>query len=274
MLPEGTVIRVSILCGLLISLIVFFDLSTPLGISAGTLYVVAVVVSYWSPTAKFTYSVAIISSMLTIGAYLYKPQVAETWKSLFNRSIALLVIWVTAVLIIIIKQHEQKLMQMAKRDLLTGLFNRREMLNRFAVEHSRATRTGENLSVMMIDIDHFKRINDTYGHIGGDLVLKEVAHRLSERMRDYDLICRYGGEEFLVIAPETNVQHVHELAERLRVMISENPLVVDEDSTITMTISTGVTQLRGGESVEAMISRADTALYQAKELGRNRVVSM
>lgn len=267
-------IRVSILSGLLISLVVVFDLSTPLGIASSTLYVAAVLLTYWSPTAKITYGVAIISSMLTIGGYLYKPHVEEMWKALFNRSIALLVIWVTAVLIIIIKKKQQQLIQIANHDPLTGLFNRREMLNRLAVEHSRVTRTGEDLSIMMIDIDHFKNINDTYGHTIGDLVLKEITHRISERMRDYDLVCRYGGEEFLVIAPETNIQHVHELAERLRVMISEIPLVVDADTTITMTISIGVTQLRREESVEAMISRADTALYRAKELGRDRVVPL
>lgn len=264
-------ISVYLVCILLIGLIAFIDSATPLGIAIGALYVVAVLLSFWSPTTKFTYSVAIASSMLIIGVFLYKPPAEEIWKALFNRSLSLFVIWVTTFLGVKIKGTERKLIEMATHDFLTGLLNRREMFTRLSVEVSRVNRTNEPLSVIMLDIDYFKNVNDTYGHATGDMVLKEIARRLRGGMRDYDLISRYGGEEFLVMAPETTIQRAHELAERLRMLVSESPLGVEAASPITITISAGVTQLVDGENVEAMISRADTALYHAKERGRDRV---
>jgi diguanylate cyclase (GGDEF)-like protein len=265
-------LSVYFVCCLLIGLIAFFDLATPLGIAIGVLYVVVVLLSFWSPTTKFTYAVAMISSVLIVGVFLYKPPVAEMWKVVFNRSLSLFVIWVTTFLGMEIKGTEQKLLEMATHDFLTGLLNRREMFNRLSLEVSRVNRTNEPLSVIMIDIDHFKNVNDTYGHTSGDMVLIEIARRLREGMRHYDLICRYGGEEFLVVAPETTVQRAHELAERLRMLVSEHLLDVEATPPISITISAGVTQLVAGESVEEMLSRSDTALYRAKELGRNRVV--
>lgn len=264
-------ISVYLVCGLLIGLIAFFDFATPLGIAIGVLYVVVVLLSFWSPTTKFTYWVAAVSSVLIIGVFLYKPPVAEMWKVVFNRSLSLFVIWVTTFLGVKIKGTEQKLIDMANHDFLTGLLNRREMFTRLSLEVSRSNRMNDPLSIIMMDIDHFKDINDTHGHIVGDMVLKEIAHRLREGMRDYDLICRFGGEEFLVMTPETDVERATELAERLRGMVSDIPFPIMDASSATITISAGVTQFLEGESVEAMISRADSALYRAKALGRNRV---
>jgi len=263
-------LSVYLVCGLLIGLIAFFDFATPLGIAIGVLYVVVVLLSFWSPNPKFTYWVAVIASLFTIGAFLFKPPVAEMWKVIFNRSLSLFVIWVTTFLGLKIKRAEERLIEMANYDFLTGLLNRREMFARLGVEISRANRTMEPLSIIMIDIDHFKTINDTHGHIAGDIVLKEIARRLREGMRDYDLICRFGGEEFLVMAPETAVERAEELAERLRGMVSDIPLQISSAPAV-ITISAGVTQLAAGETIEGVLSRADSALYRAKEQGRNRV---
>jgi len=229
-----------------------------------------VLLSFWSPNPRFTYWVAVIASLFTIGAFLFKPPVAEMWKVFFNRSLSLFVIWVTTFLGVKIKGAEERLIEMANYDFLTGLLNRREMFARLGVEISRANRTMEPLSIIMIDIDHFKAINDTHGHIVGDSVLKEIARRLREGMRDYDLICRFGGEEFLVMAPETAVERAEELAERLRGMVSDIPFHISSVPAV-ITISAGVTQLAAGETVEGVLSRADSALYRAKEQGRNRV---
>jgi diguanylate cyclase (GGDEF)-like protein len=265
---------VYVTCCLLMGFVLFVDLATPLGIAIGVLYVIVVLLSFWSPSVKFTYCIAVVSSLLTIGVYMYKPSVAEMWKVIFNRSIALFVIWVTTFLGVKIKGAEQRLVEMASHDFLTGLLNRRELFNRLSIETSRVRRTNEALSLIMIDIDHFKNINDRHGHISGDMVLKEVAHRLREGIRDYDLICRFGGEEFLVMAPQTDLHHANELAERLRKVISERPFRIEDASPVTITISAGVTRLLEGESVETMISRADMALYHAKGLGRNRVETL
>jgi len=171
-----------------------------------------------------------------------------------------------------IKAAEQRLLDMASRDFLTGLFNRREALGRLAEEFSRSHRSGKPLSVIILDIDHFKRLNDTYGHSLGDEVLREVARRMVQAVRDYDIVCRYGGEEFLIATPETGIEAAYDLAERVRTQIMAMLIPYGTESEpVSVTISAGVTQLDKLENVEKMISRADAALYRAKEAGRNRV---
>ena len=272
---EGyAVTSVYLACSLLVALIAFFDSATPLGIAVGVLYVVAVLLSFWAQNTKFTFFIAIISSALIIGVFIQKPAVAEMWKVFFNRGLSLFIIWVTTFLGLKIKDAENKLIEMANHDFLTGLLNRRELFNRLSIEVSRVNRTNEPLAIIMIDIDHFKDINDRYGHVTGDMVLKEVARRLREGIRDYDLICRFGGEEFLVMTPDTDLHHATELAERLRGVVSETPICIEAVPPVVITISAGVTSLVERESVEAMISRADTALYHAKESGRNRVATL
>jgi diguanylate cyclase (GGDEF)-like protein len=274
--PEKwTATGVYLVCALLTGGILFLDLATPLGIAVGTLYILVILLSFWSPGRRFTLSVAIICSLLLIGAMLYKPAVEEMWKVVFNRVISLFIIWVTTLLGLRIKQAEAKLVEMATRDFLTGLLTRRELLRRLALEVSRMRRIHAPLSAIMIDIDYFKRVNDTYGHMAGDMLLKQLAQRLVRNMRNYDLLCRYGGEEFLVIAPETATAHARELAERLRRDIMESPFLIDlVDQMVSITVSAGVTGLQPGEGSEAMISRADAALYRAKAAGRNIVVAL
>ena len=170
-----------------------------------------------------------------------------------------------------LKNAEGMLVEMATRDSLTGLLNRRETLRRIGQEHSRAGRLSKPFSVIMIDIDHFKVINDTRGHAAGDDVLKTLSRKIREVVRDYDIVCRYGGEEFLVVTPEADGEISWEVAERLRCEMEEMSFTVGDDSAIRFTISAGVAQWKKGESVEQLIARADTALYEAKNAGRNQV---
>lgn len=171
-----------------------------------------------------------------------------------------------------LKFAEQRLVEMASRDFLTGLFNRREMFARLESEVSRAIRLDKPLSIIIFDIDHFKKLNDTYGHDMGDNVLKELSRRIQNTVRQYDIACRYGGEEFLVVAPDTKGEEVRNLAERLRSVALDIAIPCGpEAATVRISISAGVAQLLKGESVEKTISRADAALYRAKEGGRNRV---
>jgi diguanylate cyclase (GGDEF)-like protein len=174
-------------------------------------------------------------------------------------------------LIIDLKRAELRLVELATLDPLTGLLNRREGFRQLGEERARATRTGRPLTAVMIDIDHFKRINDTHGHAAGDAVLQEVGRRMQAELREYDLLCRYGGEEFLVVTPETEIGQACVLAERLRASVQRSQFPVREGVALSVTISLGVAEFTSEETVDQVISRADSALYAAKDEGRNRV---
>ena len=140
---------------------------------------------------------------------------------------------------------------------------------------SRATGRERPLSVIMIDFDHFKRVNDKYGHDGGDDVLREFAARLRKKIRGMDVMCRYGGEEFAIVLPDTDLTAATAVAERIREAVAEAPfLIIGGKHKINMTISIGIAGLRlmGGDTAEALFARTDAALYEAKKTGRNRIV--
>ncbi len=160
----------------------------------------------------------------------------------------------------------------ALHDALTGLPNRRAAEARLAVERARAHRSGAPLSLLMLDIDHFKRVNDRWGHADGDRVLAEVARRIRHEVRAGDLATRYGGEEFLVLLPDTALQAASDVAERIRGAIASEPVALG-GGRVVVTASVGVAQLRDGEDNAALVARADTALYRAKQQGRNRCVA-
>jgi len=170
-----------------------------------------------------------------------------------------------------LKEAERKLVEMATLDPLTGLFNRREALRRIGEELSRADRISKPTSVVMIDIDFFKKINDTYGHAAGDDVLKELSRRMRKAVREYDIVCRFGGEEFLVVTPEAEVETARSVAERLRIAAEGISVTSADGSAIRFTISAGVAQRKADEDIDRLIGRADAALYDAKAAGRNRV---
>ena len=139
----------------------------------------------------------------------------------------------------------------------------------------RAVARGRSLSVCITDIDRFKSVNDQYGHDAGDEVLREFAHRIRSTVRGADLACRYGGEEFVVVMPDTPPDVAAAIAERLRSIVEGQPFrLPNSDKTLSVTASLGISTLNsGGDTPEALLKRADTALYQAKNSGRNRVVA-
>jgi diguanylate cyclase (GGDEF)-like protein len=158
----------------------------------------------------------------------------------------------------------------ATHDALTGIWNRRAILEILQGELARSKRKGTYPSIIMADLDHFKRINDTYGHPAGDTVLCEAARRMGQSVRAYDSIGRYGGEEFLIVAAECAQREAIRIADRLREALCDK--LVDLDSTsVAVTASLGVTTGDAGTDVEALLSRADQALYDAKRAGRNIV---
>ncbi len=165
--------------------------------------------------------------------------------------------------------------ELAVTDPLTGLHNRRFLESHLQTLFDRAVTRMRPLSMMMMDIDAFKQINDRWGHDGGDGVLREFADRLRRNIRGNDLICRYGGEEFVIIMPDTDLSVAGHVAERVRAYIAAEPFVVNGGiDAIPVTASVGVAELKAGqESAGDLMKRADLALYEAKTGGRNRVVA-
>jgi two-component system, cell cycle response regulator len=174
-----------------------------------------------------------------------------------------------------LRDNVQNSIEMAITDALTGLHNRRYMESHLATLAERASARGKPLALMILDIDFFKAINDTYGHDAGDDVLREFAVRIRKSIRGIDLACRYGGEEFVIVMPETDQHVAGMVAERLRRSIAGEKFAIDDGAKrIDVTISIGLSVLeRKGEPVADLLKRADKALYRAKHDGRNRVVS-
>ena len=164
--------------------------------------------------------------------------------------------------------------ELAVTDQLTGLHNRRYMAGQLKALVERAGKGGEPVSLLAIDIDHFKQINDGFGHDVGDEVLREFALRLASNVRAHDLAVRQGGEEFLVVMPGTRLEDAHRIAERLRLHIAGSPFQIAAGAeALTVTISIGVaTSLLGEQKPDGLLKRADKAMYEAKAAGRNRVI--
>lgn len=173
----------------------------------------------------------------------------------------------------VLRRRVDKGMELSVIDHLTGLYNRRHMLERLQVWMRRSGANSQPVSVVAFDIDHFKSINDKYGHEAGDQVLRAFAERLRTNIRPKDIVCRPGGEEFLVIMPETPAELAIKGAERIRHAIAEVPFQTDRSSDqIQVTVSAGVATHHGdGELLADFLHRADQALYQAKQNGRNRI---
>lgn len=164
-----------------------------------------------------------------------------------------------------------RIQELATRDALTGLPNRRHITDLFAQMAKGAERTGSPLTVCLIDLDHFKRINDTYGHKAGDIVLQRFAGTATGALRESDVLARWGGEEFLVLLPDTRVKTADQSMARVRAALAQTRLVAAADAA-AVTFSAGLAQFRPGESIEHAVERADFALYRAKSEGRNRCV--
>jgi diguanylate cyclase (GGDEF)-like protein len=166
----------------------------------------------------------------------------------------------------------QELQHMSRRDPLTGVLNRRSLDEALGREIARARRHGHALSVMILDLDHFKQVNDTYGHPGGDEVLRAFARVVGSRLREEDVLYRYGGEEFLAVLPETDPQGALAAAERVVAAVAETPVPV-AGTRLRVTVSVGVAALSPSVADAAeLVARADEALYAAKSGGRNRAV--
>lgn len=197
---------------------------------------------------------------LVIGGvdYIKKPLSPGLVKARINNQLQLL-------------RYQRQLERLATTDQLTELWNRRYLMEVAGNEVGRFRRYGRTFSTVIFDIDHFKKLNDTYGHAAGDFALVECAKTLSEAVRGQDTLARIGGEEFCVLLPDTNGEGAAQLAEKIRQRVEAIEITFD-DQLITFTVSLGVAEVReSDEGFETLLARADEALYRAKEGGRNRV---
>ena len=170
--------------------------------------------------------------------------------------------------------YHDEIYRLSTIDALTQVFNRRYFQETLTRELSRARRYDRPLALLLFDIDFFKRVNDTYGHRAGDLVLRRIAELVQQRARKVDVVARYGGEEFAVILPEVDTSGGRQFAEKIRRMVEEEPFAF-EGQTIQCTISAGVAELTASmANAEELVGRADARLYRAKETGRNRTIAV
>ncbi len=233
---------------------------------------------FWTSASCLTLSA--LFALPLLGVPLPRHQVPDLQALHFLSSVGLIVLVVTFVLLfemtrtqgfIKLERALNFINELAIRDELTGVHNRRHLLSLIEVERSRSARVSRPFCLCLLDIDFFKRINDTYGHSAGDCVLRAFAGAVEEQIRDSDCFGRYGGEEFLLMLPETTIDAAAVLVERIRAAI-EALRFADIDKALTMTVSLGVAEFRPGETIAQSIARADEALYLAKARGRNRVV--
>ena len=166
---------------------------------------------------------------------------------------------------------QHKLEELAQKDPLTNLYNRRRMDELLNIEISRVKRNNHQFSLILCDIDHFKQVNDTYGHETGDKVIIAVADILTQSLRQQDFISRWGGEEFLIALPDTNINQASIVAEKIR-SLCENKIVINAEHNVQFTLTLGIDVFNNTKDIKATIAAADTALYEGKQTGRNRVV--
>lgn len=169
-----------------------------------------------------------------------------------------------------LERANSKLLHLATTDELTGLFNRRKFFESLEARCNEANRTGQQLSIIMVDVDKFKRINDDLGHVTGDDVQCALANILNDNIRKFDIACRYGGEEFSLLQLHTGSEEAKLIAERIRRTVEDTPVVYDKDQAVSCTVSLGVAIRQENESPDEVMQCADIALYQSKNKGRNQ----
>jgi two-component system, cell cycle response regulator len=243
-----------------------------------------------STSLRYDKRICITAGLLAFGEYLAisyyaashwnlnSPSYAPYPYGLFSWStqISRLIMMATAsALCVALVSRSQRLLQLATSDHLTGLFNRGYVEDRLAMELSRARRYGKVLTVAVIDADRFKSLNDTYGHSAGDVVLKKIAELLRNSFRQSDTAGRYGGEEFVLILPETDVATARRKVESLRELVASTAIAIGpRGQTVQVTISTGLASFpQDGEDAAELFATADERMFEAKREGRNRVVA-
>jgi diguanylate cyclase (GGDEF)-like protein len=263
--PGRAAIAVLLCVGLFVS-----DLATPVEMNEAQLYPVALLPLYRVRSKLLLWIAATAAAGLAGLGYVLDPP-PDFWDGATNRMFSIIVVLVTALAMTKLAEYEHRLLMESITDPLTGLLNRRRFTELSTREVTRSRRHQLVFSVLMIDIDHFKRINDTYGHPVGDLAIKALAEVCTNALRPHDLLARFGGEEFVLTLPQTESDGAHIVAERIRATTEAIEVPTDQ-GTVRFTVSIGISTYLTGLPFERIVERADEALYKAKQSGRNRVV--
>jgi diguanylate cyclase (GGDEF)-like protein len=250
--------------------ILYIDISTASEFSEAFLYSLALILVYPIRRTWAIVFVTVLGISFTIFGKLFEEEVEGGVGELFNRGMADFVLCAFAFLLQRITAVERVLFKLSTSDPLTGALNRRQFMALLSREQKRAERYAARYSLLMVDIDHFKKINDTYGHQTGDEAIRRMAEVCQAHLRPTDMLCRYGGEEFLVALTHTDEAGARIAAERIREAVAKVEIAAD-GRTVRMTVSIGVTSFVPAVRVEQLIECADQALYAAKTGGRNQV---
>jgi len=256
--------------GVYCAAILVVDIRTASEFSEAFLYSLALILVYPVKRSGAILFVTAMGICFTIFGKLFEEEVEAGLGGIFNRGMAILVLCAFGFLLWRITSVERVLFRLSTSDPLTGALNRRHFMALIGREQKRAERYGARCSLLMLDIDHFKKINDTYGHQVGDAAIKQMAASCQAHLRPTDMLCRYGGEEFVIALTHTDEAGARIAAERIREAVAEIAIPADAE-TVRFTVSIGVTSFVPGVRVEQLIDCADQALYAAKTGGRNQV---
>jgi diguanylate cyclase (GGDEF)-like protein len=260
------IVAALVLCGG----IFYLDSVTAATFLAAALYIPVAAIFYGVRSPSVFLGFCVICTALSAGASLSDFDEADFINFAINRGLITLVLYSTCLLIYRNNCSSEVLRRLATTDSLTGAFNRRYFMELMAREQRRADRYETIYTILMIDIDHFKRVNDTYGHQVGDRAIRAMADACKHATRPTDIVARYGGEEFVVTLTHTDQAGALKVAERLREAVSQIAIPTEREA-LTFTVSVGVGTYRTRSSIDEIIGRADQALYRAKTAGRNRV---
>lgn len=252
-----------------------FDLSQPLGVSAGMPYVVLPLLGLLARSSALIIVAAATGTVfIGIGMWLSPPG-TEFQIAVLNRSMSVVLVWVTAFMALrhlyVGNSLRQRLQQQAATDPLTGLYNRRHIFENIHQELKRYARYGERFALILIDADHFKQVNDSFGHAIGDATLCWIANTCVDIVRETDLVGRFGGEEFIIVLPHTTNDKAVLVAERIRLAMHDTDKRTRSDA-VKVTLSLGVTEVGPTTATfDDILKSADDALYAAKRSGRDQV---
>lgn len=264
--------KITLYSALASSAVLAFDLYFPLGVAGGAPYILLVLIGLYAHRPNSVIVLAALGSILTIVGYYLSPHGGIHYVVL-NRGLALFAIWTTAVVAYMHLKALARLEPLATIDQLTGLYNRHYFTSMLVKQINIWRRYQRPLSLLMLDIDFFKQVNDTYGHQGGDAVLKAVADICKNTVRDIDIVARIGGEEFAILLPSALISGAMQTAERIRAEVEKSRFQY-EDKVIQLTVSLGAVELVDTLwTITEFMKSVDDALYKAKKSGRNCCVS-
>ncbi|MGB5354465.1 MAG: GGDEF domain-containing protein [Woeseia sp.] len=252
-----------------------FDLSQPLGVAGGMPYVVLPLLGLLARSSRIVLAAALLGSALTVAGVMNSVAGSQLSTVVINRTMIIVLIWVATYLALrhlsIGRELRKLLREQALTDPLTGLFNRRHVFACIDKELKHYDRYKTVFSIILIDADHFKQVNDNYGHCTGDATLRLIARVCRDAVRGTDVVGRFGGEEFIILLPHTTTTEAAVVAERIRRDMGtvSNELL---DGAVLVTLSLGVAEVGPGRNdFNSLLAAADKALYEAKNAGRNRV---